>query len=206
MGFDEPFFRQEAGDLVAMLLARESPWRGEEADARLRAGLAARLVPPSDPKGGWRTPSGRIEILNARETEPLPRPLPCHAPSDGFPLRLQPAATPQALNSSFYERGDLRKRQRCMSLMMNPGDAAARGLSGGEPVVAFNGLGEVKFTLEATARVPPGTVVAEGVWWPSLVPGGRGVNALTSQRLTDGGRGSTLYDAAVEVRRDENPA
>ena len=60
--------------------------------------------------------------------------------------------------------------------------------------------GEVGFTLKVSERVPAGTVVTEGVWWREFIPGGRGVNALTSQRLTDGGRGSTLYDVTVEVR------
>lgn len=84
--------------------------------------------------------------------------------------------------------------------MMNPRDAAARGLDDGQEVLAFNGLGEVRFSLQITERTPAGTVVTEGVWWREFIPGQRGVNALTSQRLTDGGRGSTLYDVTVEVR------
>jgi anaerobic selenocysteine-containing dehydrogenase len=84
--------------------------------------------------------------------------------------------------------------------MMHPQDAAARGLADGQRVTAYNGFGEVEFVLKATERVPAGTVVTEGVWWREFIPGRRGVNALTSQRLTDGGRGSTLYDVAVEVR------
>jgi len=83
---------------------------------------------------------------------------------------------------------------------MNPADAARRGLSSGDAVTVFNRQGEVIFTLNVTERVPQGTVVTEGVWWSEFIAGGRGVNALTSQRLTDGGRGSTLYDVAVEVR------
>jgi hypothetical protein len=43
-------------------------------------------------------------------------------------------------------------------------------------------------------------VVAAGVWWREFAPGERTVNALTSQRLTDQGEGSTFYDNRVEVR------
>ncbi|MBI2354734.1 MAG: molybdopterin oxidoreductase family protein [Deltaproteobacteria bacterium] len=200
MGWDEPFFRQSAEELVEQLIGYETPWRDAAVTERLRRGEPVFLAPPTDPKSVWQTPSGRIEILNEREGEPLPRPLPTHAEGDGFPLRLQPSATPYALNSSFYEQDELRTRQQGQALMMNPLDAAARGLADGEQVTAYNGLGEVGFTLKVTERVPVGTVVTEGVWWGEFVPGGRGVNALTSQRLTDGGRGSTLYDAAVEVR------
>ena len=200
MGWDEPFFRQEANDLIEQLIDYETPWRDAAASERLRQGEPVLLAPPSDPKRLWLTPSARIEIVNEREAEPLPRLLATHAERDGFPLRLQPATTPYALNSSFYEQDDLRALQKQMTLMMNQADAVARGVIDGQQVIACNQLGEVGFVLKITDKVPVGTVVTEGVWWREFIPGERGVNALTSQRLTDGGRGSTLYDVMVEVR------
>jgi anaerobic selenocysteine-containing dehydrogenase len=199
MGWDEQFFRQEAGDLIEQLLEEENDWRDAGTNERLRQGEPVLLSVPGDPKRIWQTPSGRIEIRNDREPEPLPCPLPTHAEQDGYPLRLQPATTPYALNASFYERDDLRARQACMQLMMNPLDAVERGLVDGQEVLAVNDLGRVRFALQITERTPPGTVVSEGVWWLEYIPGERGINALTSQRLTDGGRGSTLYDVTVEV-------
>jgi len=200
MGWDEPFFRQEAGELIEQLLAEENDWRDTDINQRLRQGDPVIMTVPGDPKRIWQTPSGRIEILNSHEPESLPRPLPTHAEQDGYPLQLQPATTPYALNASFYERDDLREKQQCMQLMINPLDAGERGLDDGQEVFAFNDLGKVRFTLQITDRTPPGTVVTEGVWWQEFIPGDRGVNALTSQRLTDGGRGSTLYDVTVEVK------
>jgi anaerobic selenocysteine-containing dehydrogenase len=67
-------------------------------------------------------------------------------------------------------------------------------------VFACNELGEVRFLLSPTDQVPSGVVVAEGVWWQTFAPGDRTVNALTSQRLTDQGGGSTFYDNRVDVR------
>ena len=200
MGWDEPFFRLSADELIELLLVEETPWRSATVTERLRRGEPVMLTPPTEPKREWRTPSGRIEILNVREIEPLPRLLPTHAEGDGYPLRLQPATTPFALNSSFYEQDDLRLKQSCMELMMNREDAEARGLADGQEVTACNDRGAVRFMLRISERVPAGTVVTEGVWWREFIPGDRGVNALTSQRLTDGGRGSTLYDVTVEVR------
>jgi anaerobic selenocysteine-containing dehydrogenase len=104
------------------------------------------------------------------------------------------------LNSTFQERDALRERRGGMRLQMSPADAAAKGLRDGQEVVAFNALGEVRFLLSVTAKVPPGVVVAEGVWWQTFAPGDRTVNALTSQRLTDMGGGSTFYDNQVDVR------
>ena len=85
-------------------------------------------------------------------------------------------------------------------MKMNPDDARAKNLKEGDSVVAFNQLGEVSFTLQVTDKVPSGVVVAEGVWWLEHCPGPRSVNALTSQRLTDRGAGSTFYDNTVDVR------
>ncbi|MBK5274448.1 MAG: molybdopterin-dependent oxidoreductase [Desulfuromonadales bacterium] len=200
MGCDEPFFMKSADDMIDQLLDFETPWRDHGTTARLRQGEPVFLVPPTGTPQNWQTPSGLIEIFNPREPEPLPRLLPTHAVGDGFPLRLQPATTPFALNSSFYEQEELRSRQEPMLLMMNRADAEARGLTDGQQVLACNRQGEVHFTLKITERVPVGTVVTEGVWWSEFIAGKRGVNALTSQRLTDGGRGSTLYDVTVEVR------
>ncbi len=90
-----------------------------------------------------------------------------------------------------------------MFLKMNPKDAEARGMREGESVIAFNQLGEVPFILHITAKVPPGIVAAEGIWWLDHCPGLRSINALTSQRLTDQGEGSTFYDNTVDVRIGE---
>jgi len=151
--------------------------------------------------GGWLTDSGKIEILNPQLAHPLPCHLPSHEDAGRLPFRLMTAPNPYALNATFYEQEELRRKQGGMQLKMNPADARARALSQGEPVVAFNELGEVEFSLEVTDQVPAGVVVAEGVWWLAYAPGKRSVNALTSQRLTDDGEGSTFYDNRVEVRR-----
>jgi anaerobic selenocysteine-containing dehydrogenase len=203
MGWNDPFFHQSATEMIEKLLETPNEWRNKEITAQLRQGAPVFLTPPSSPKGPWLTPSGKIELLNRAEPEPLPCILPTHAENDGFPLRLQPATTPHALNSSFYEQKELRDRQVCMQLLMHPADAGARHLADGQPVLAFNNLGEVKFFLKISEQVPVGTLVTEGVWWQQFSKQ-RGVNVLTSQRLTDRGEGSTLYDVTVEVRAAVN--
>jgi anaerobic selenocysteine-containing dehydrogenase len=200
MGFDDPFFSQTAEELMDALPDRHYPlWHGVDT-APLREGRPVRLN-PGHQGGRYGTPSGRIEILNPRQEHTLPRWLPTHGEGDGYPLRLMTAPTPYCLNSSFNEQPELRQAQEGMLLLMNPADAASRGVGDGDPVTAANALGEVLFTARLTERVPAGVVVAEGVWWMAHVGGRRTVNALTSQRLTDQGKGSTFYDNGVEVRR-----
>lgn len=202
MGFNDPFFHQSADELIDHLLSIPTPMRAGIDLEALAAGKAVELSIPADPTSRFKTPSGKVEILNPREHHPLPCHLPPHGEKDPFPFRLMTAPTLFALNASFYEQEELRRRQDCMSLQMNPADAQKLGLMDGERVVAWNGLGEVAFILRVTPKIPSGVVVAEGVWWLAYAPGSRSVNALTSQRLTDEGNGSTFYDNRVDVRRD----
>jgi anaerobic selenocysteine-containing dehydrogenase len=197
MGFDDPVFRQSARELVDALLAAPSPWREGIDRAALEAGKAVELRVPA---GGFRTPSGRIEIMNPRLARPLPQWLPTHEDSGRHPFRLMTGASVYSLNSTFGEREDLRSRRQGMRLGMNPADAAERGLRDGQRVFAWNELGEVAFDLEVSGKVPRGVAVAEGVFWAAHAPGERTVNALTSQRLTDEAGGSTFYDNRVDVR------
>jgi anaerobic selenocysteine-containing dehydrogenase len=198
MGFEDPVFALTTDEVIDLLLASPSPWREGVDAARLAEGRAVELSVPRSPR--WGTPSGKIELLNAAHREPLPRHLPSHADAGALPLRLVTAPALHTLNSTFQERPDLRARAGGMRLKLAPSEAAARGLADGSRVVAWSEHGEAEFVLTVTARVPPGVAVAEGVFWLAHVPGRRNVNALTSQRLTDDGGGSTFYDNRVDVR------
>lgn len=197
MAFDEPFFRQGTDELIDRLLAQPHPMRDGIDLGALAEGKAVELrIPPGPPV--YATPSGKIELLNPAQPHPLPVFLPPHG--GDLPLCLMTVPSRHALNSTFYERDELRARQGGMTLRMNPADAVARGLRENAEVIAYNELGKVRFILRINEGVPAGVVVASGVWWREFAPGGRTVNALTSQRLTDQGEGSTFYDNRVEVR------
>jgi anaerobic selenocysteine-containing dehydrogenase len=198
MGYREEFFHLETERLIDHLLAVSSS-RGKL--PVLPAAGETALELPLQRFSSFGTPSGKIEILNRGEPEPLPRWIPPHSEGDPYPLRLMTAPNIFSLNASFYELDELREKQRGMLLLLNPEDAAARSIAGGERVAAWNGLGEAEFIAEVTGRTPPGVAVAEGVWWLEFVPGNRSVNALVSQRLTDRGEGSTFYDNRIEVRK-----
>jgi anaerobic selenocysteine-containing dehydrogenase len=201
MGLDHPFFRQTSRQLVDALLARPAPLREGIDERAVAEGRGVELELPPPAARPIRTPSGKIEIENPRQRHPLPRWIPSHEEDGELPFRLVTGASVWGLNSSFRERPDLRRREGHPGLLVNPADAAERGLDGADEVVAWNGLGAVTFELRVTDRAPRGVVVAEGVPWLSHVRGGRTVNSLTSQRLTDEGAGSTFYDNRVDLRR-----
>jgi len=204
MDLSDPLFALDTEGVIDLVLdasaeARPGWWRGVDR-AALDAGRAVELTVPRG--GGWATPSGKIELVNPRHPEPVPRWLPSHSERDAgaLPLRLVTAPALHTLNSTFQERPELRERNGPMALHLAPAEAARRGLVDGARIVAWNGLGEVALTLRVDDGVPPGVAVAPGVHWLAHTPGGRNVNALTSQRLTDEALGSTFYDNTVDVR------
>ena len=197
MGMNDPFFSHSADDIIDQMVANAGLALDEEAHQALAAGRAVKLTLPDDYKLQFITPSGKIEIFNPREEDPLP--LYNKPYGDDEPLWLINSPDSRLLNSSFNERDDLTGSNQKL-LLMNSADATDRGLEEGGHVVAYNQRGAVAFVLHITDRVPPGVVVAEGVWSIENSLGDRSVNALTAQRLTDKGKGSTFYDAKVNVR------
>jgi anaerobic selenocysteine-containing dehydrogenase len=198
LGFPEPIFRESADQVIDRLLAIPAPLRRGIDQVALAEGRAVEL---SVERAGYQTGSGKIEILNPQLRHLLPCYLPSYEETGTLPFRLMTAPNPFALNATFYEQEELRRKQGGMQLKLSPADAASKGLKDGERVIAWNELGEVEFLLSVTGRVPAGLAVAEGVWWLAYAPGSRSVNALTSQRLTDEGAGSTFYDNRIDVRR-----
>jgi anaerobic selenocysteine-containing dehydrogenase len=198
-GFDGAPFDLDADGVIDLLLATPSPWRESFDLAALDSGRPVTLTPPPGPR--WRTPSGKVELLNPRHREPLPRLLPTHAGEGALPLQLQTGPALYSLNSTFMDRDDLAARRGPLRVRLSPAEATARGIADGARVVAFNELGEVTMLAEVTAAVPDGLAVVEGVHWARDTLDGRNVNALTSQRLTDEAGGSTFYDNRIDVRR-----
>jgi len=197
MGFEESFFYQTADELIDQIINLQSPLLRHADLEKLHKGQPVELHLPDGYKMTFHTPSGKIEILNPAEAEPLPRYRESHG--DEAPYYLISSPSIYSLNSSFNERRDLVSKKEAAYLQMNPMDAAEKNLPDGQEVIAYNERGEVNFILKITSKVPQGVVVAEGLFALKDMPGSRSVNALTSQRLTDRAAASTLYDVKVDV-------
>ena len=104
------------------------------------------------------------------------------------------------LNSSFVNVPSLQAIEREPVLEISAGDAAERGIASGAVVRVFNDRGEYLCKAEVSARARPGVVNGLGVWWRKLGLAGTNVNELTSQHLTDMGRGPVFYDCLVQVQ------
>ena len=198
MGFEESFFGLTTDEVINQLIDPPTPWLESVDLAKLQEGRPVELSLPENYKTTFLTPSGKIELYNPNEVELLPRYFEPYG--DDAPFYLMSTPSLYSLNSSFNERPDLLSKKGAAYLQMNSKDAENKNLQDGQGVIAFNERGEVHFILKLTTKVPRGVVVTEGLFWNESASGECGVNALTSQRLTDKAAGSTLYDVKVDIR------
>jgi anaerobic selenocysteine-containing dehydrogenase len=214
MGLADPHFAKDEPALVREVLASGDPSVADITYERLREERSVRLcvgrpyLPFAD---GAPTPSGKVEFFSesmARqglpalptyvslregpENEALARcyPLQCIVPPNRF-----------FLNSSFSQSAMLRRRQHGPSVLLNPEDARPRGIADGDAVLVRSARGEARFAATITEDTRPGLTVIEGIWWSKHQSGGRGVNALTDDRVADMGGGPALHSNMVEVAR-----
>ena len=146
--------------------------------------------------------SSRAEALGLGR---LPRYVPPHsaAEDERYPLTLVTPAPHEFLNSTFGNNPELRRRAKDPRVLVNPADAAARGLRDGVRARVFNRHGEFLAVVEVSDRVRPGVVASFKGHWPKLSPGGANVNAVVEERDADMGRGPVYHDNRVEITAAE---
>ena len=209
MGFDEACF----GDSDEALCRAAY---GEQLDFNvlLEKGFATLPLPDAPfANGGFPTPSGRCEFFSAALAAQGLGGLPDHVPnyevagaSSAYPLAMISPPARHFLNSTFVNLTSLRAIEIEPVLEIHPGDAAARRIASGDTVRVFNARGEYLVKAEVSLRARLGVVNGLGIWWRKFGLSGSNVNELTSQRLTDLGRGPVFYDCLVEVARVDGRA
>ena len=202
MGFTEACFADDDETLCRTAFGDAVPF-----DELLDKGFA-RLPLPDAPfaNGGFPTPSGRCEFFSERLAatglDGLPDHLPNHEVpgSDArFPLAMISPPARNFLNSTFVNVQSLRDIEGEPLLEISATDAAARGIASGDVVRVFNARGSHLCKASVSPRARAGVVNGLGIWWRKLGLDGTNVNELTSQRLTDLGRGPVFYDCLVQV-------
>jgi anaerobic selenocysteine-containing dehydrogenase len=157
--------------------------------------------------GNFATASGKAELYSEELTKQGLDPVASFTPPEEsrhserarrFPLEMLARKSDNFLNSSFANVAALQKLEDTDVLDLNAADAQARGIQDGAQVRVFNDRGEAFLRARVNGAVRPGTVSAR-LNWAKLSPGGASINVLTSERLTDMGRGATFYSALVEV-------
>jgi anaerobic selenocysteine-containing dehydrogenase len=174
----------------------------------MEQGFATLKIPDAPfAEGGFPTPSGKCEFFSERLARQGLDGLPDHIAnyetangSERYPLAMISPPARNFLNSTFVNVKSLRDIEAEPVLEIHASDAAARGIASGAIVRVFNDRGEYRCAARVSDRARPGVVNGLGIWWRKLGLAGTNVNELTSQKLTDIGRGPVFYDCLVEVQ------
>nr|WP_319493739.1 molybdopterin oxidoreductase family protein [uncultured Desulfobacter sp.] len=206
MGFTEEVFHLTEDYFIQGFLEQPHPsLEGVDINA-LMQGKTVRLNITSNPyTKGFNTPSGKVEFFSQAWQDKGLDPLPCGQvwrdaqDHTTYPLELMTPPHPLFLNSAFNEIEKIKTLAGRPTLLIHPDDAAARHIAQDTPVRVFNARGECRLDAKITTDTRPGLVVAEGLHWPQFMDQGKGINQLTSQRLTDQGETCAFHCSRVEV-------
>lgn len=206
MGYKEEVFNLDEETLIKKWMKdKDQSLDGIDHDAFWQ-GKAVRLNINANPYAdGFNTPSGKAELFSKSWKKKGLDPLPCGkvlrdpGGQDKYTLELITPPHHLFLNSAFNEIPEIRKLAGQAKVMINPQDAGQRAINQGDLIRLFNDRGECLLYAEVTLDTQPGLLVAEGLHWPSLSPGKKGANQLTSQRLTDQGETCAFHCSLVEA-------
>jgi anaerobic selenocysteine-containing dehydrogenase len=207
LGFEDECFRDTEDDMIRAALASESPYLRGITLERLEAARSIRLAvsPSGEPflpfaSGGFRTKSGKFEFGAASLDYTPPNESRWGDPGlvREYPFELISAKNDDSMNSTFGHRAAVDRQTSVLSI--HPLDAELRGIVEGMAVEVFNVRGRCLFQAEFDGQLPRRVLRARSVRWNKHTPEGRGVNRLTSDRLTDLGGGPTFYSCLVNIR------
>lgn len=196
MGLEDAFFNFSERELIEQIVHTSSRISKRDQELILN-GEPVEMTVPENYKMDFKTPSGKIELYNPQDVEPLIRYMPPYG--DNAPFWLIIGNDIRILDSSFCEL-DFNDPE-LMKLRIHPEDAKMYNINDGAEVEIYNDRGSVKIKAYYDDEVQRGTLVTLGVWWQSQSSDPHvAINALTAARPTDQGWGSTFYDVQVHIR------
>ena len=204
MGFEETCFSDD--DLALCKIAFGNAVNFSELESSGFVKLPLEEAPFAS--GNFPTPSGKCELFSQRLADAgldgLPNYIANYEPAvegSPFPLAMISPPARNFLNSSFANVESLQAIEIEPLLEISPGDAYSRNISDNDVVRVFNARGSYRCRARVSNRARQGVVHGLGIWWRKMGLDGTNVNELTSQKLTDMGRGPTFYDCAVQVEK-----
>jgi anaerobic selenocysteine-containing dehydrogenase len=217
MGYDDPCFSQSDEDMIRELMDPEfNPlFEGITYEGLKRDGWARANV--DSPRrwgvnsGRWPTPSGKIEIYSQALAKTGVDPLPMHVPEQEgfestelkkkFPLQVISAATHYFIGASFQHVPRLQDMLARPTFEVSVADAKARGIQDGDYCRLFNDRGETFGYALIVEGLLTGVLGAQKQLRGSRMRGGVNINALTSQREADMGRGPVFFSTLAQLEK-----
>ena len=160
MGLEDAFFNLSERELIEQIVHTSSRISKRDQELILN-GEPVEMTVPENYKMDFKTPSGKIELYNPQDVEPLIRYMPPYG--DNAPFWLIIGNDIRILDSSFCEL-DFNDPE-LMKLRIHPEDAKMYNINDGAEVEIYNNRGSVKIKAYYDDEVQRGTLVTLGVWW-----------------------------------------
>lgn len=222
MGFDEPWLRQTADEVIAEILAQtrasNQVLEGVTLSRLKASGFVDLPVEPRVPfaDGRFPTATGKVALFNPALAEQGLDPWPTWVYKvDGagggeeggrFPqeqaLALVSGAAHHFVSSSFANHADFLQREGEPFVEIHEDDAVQRGIGDGDMVVVENERGWCVLRALVTTKVRPGVLASPKGRWSKL-GNGRNINWVTSDALGDMAGQSTFHSSRVWLRKKE---
>lgn len=203
MGLTDPALYATDDELIADALDSDHPFmKGVTLESLDRERSVKLNIPtPFTPFAqGPITPGAKFDLARVADYQPpVESRLGDASLKARYPLELVSSKNDDAMNSTFAYRAE--NVANCSTVFLHTADAASRNIHSGDSVRVWNDRGSVVCRADVNGAVRPGVVRIPAVGAPKHTPGRTAVNVLTSQRLTDQGRGPTFYSCLVEVEK-----
>ncbi|WP_221563584.1 molybdopterin-dependent oxidoreductase [Alkalihalobacillus sp. TS-13] len=143
------------------------------------------------------TASGKIELTSSvdrllDQTK--------HPENREKPFQLISGPNHQFLNSTFSNQKSLQALEKPV-VFIHPSDAEFRNIQSGDFIELFNDLGSVSLQAEVTEDVSEGVLITQGLWWDDAQKERYSINFLTSDELSDLGKGATFFTCYVDINK-----
>jgi anaerobic selenocysteine-containing dehydrogenase len=119
-------------------------------------------------EGGFKTPTGKVELYLSTAEKFHLQPLPEYTPVEedpAYPLVLTSAKDPFFMHSSYRWIPSLRKQRPVPEIEINPETAAKLNIDDGDSVIIKTTHGEITQTARLTEEIIPGVINAAYGWW-----------------------------------------
>ena len=212
MGFTEPWLHQTAEEVIEEILTASIPnnpnLEGASMEALKRDGTFQYpywdKVPFAD--GFFPTASGKMELSSsvfaAAGLDPIPNWYPAAAYESERPdgLIVISAAAHHFVTTSMANQPSLLRKEGEPVLEIHPDDAAERGIEHGMTLWVENERGNCLLKAIVTDDIARGVTICPKGHWASLSPGGRTINWLIGDGITDIGMQAVYHSTLIWVR------
>lgn len=214
MGFTEPWLHQTANEIIDEIMtetAKVNPrFEGITLERLQREGTVAVLpdgfVPFAD--NVFPTPSGKMELRSQAFADAGLDPLPNWYPADEYQQRddrpggliVLSGAPHHFVTTSMGNQPSLLRKEGDPILEIHPDDAAERGITHGAMILVENERGSCLLKAVLSTDIIRGVTICPKGHWAKLSPGGRTVNWLIGDGVSDIGMQATYHSTMLWAR------